>query len=604
MSSRHTITGSLVTTLFSLGVFVVLAQPGFALVASPYEEPVTRPGVNPVDQKYNFLNGSAQLQQKLGSLILGPSAAEQDAKKLPPGQLCLNGTAPWDNTTGTGNCITAWTQVVPTTGNFIEYGTLPNSADGTNLANYTQQRGAIQLFSTINSSSLQNPNVTFISRGADNVNASKAIWGRAFPSTFDYAGYLLGSAYVGNSGRTAQLCLNGSGTWNPLIPSAGHCITTWAGLIPNQVTNFLRLQSGTPSPDTGLISISQGTLVGSLTAGDASKLPAQFQAFTCGDGRCTTGESCSVDCSALTPVNSLSVTAGDGQVTGQVNVQASPSSPMYVLVVRQTQGTATFQPLDGSLYTVGMKSNNATVVLATPTPVTSTAPLAFTDTGLTNGTTYTYTAYEGNLYPRYSQPYPAIGSSPITATPSPKFTLTAARGGNTGNSAINGTSPNNQIQCGSTCAAQYASGTTVTLVAAPSSGYAFTGWSGGGCSGTGSCAVTVTANVTVTGTFQPLYSLTVGQLQNNNLVRNTSPAPANVINCGTNCSATFPAGTLVRLEAVPAAGYTFLGWSGGCTGLAECVVTLNTNTTVFALFSDGSGGGGGGGGSGTPRDNL
>ncbi|MBK9034688.1 MAG: hypothetical protein IPL61_26055 [Myxococcales bacterium] len=39
------------------------------------------------------------------------------------------------------------------------------------------------------------------------------------------------------------------------------------------------------------------------------------------------------------------------------------------------------------------------------------------------------------------------------------------------------------------------------LTATPSGGAVFSGWSGGGCSGTGTCATTITAAVTVTATF-------------------------------------------------------------------------------------------------------
>ena len=46
------------------------------------------------------------------------------------------------------------------------------------------------------------------------------------------------------------------------------------------------------------------------------------------------------------------------------------------------------------------------------------------------------------------------------------------------------------IACGVTCSANYASGTTVTLTATPAAGSTFLGWTGGGCSGTGTCTVT------------------------------------------------------------------------------------------------------------------
>jgi uncharacterized repeat protein (TIGR01451 family) len=53
-----------------------------------------------------------------------------------------------------------------------------------------------------------------------------------------------------------------------------------------------------------------------------------------------------------------------------------------------------------------------------------------------------------------------------------------------------------------TCTATYNSGTQVTLTATAASGSVFTAWSGGGCQGTGTCVVTVTAATTkVTATF-------------------------------------------------------------------------------------------------------
>ncbi len=54
------------------------------------------------------------------------------------------------------------------------------------------------------------------------------------------------------------------------------------------------------------------------------------------------------------------------------------------------------------------------------------------------------------------------------------------------------------INCGATCAASFAKGTTVTLTA---TGTNFSGWTGGGCIGVGSCVVTLTGDVIVSATF-------------------------------------------------------------------------------------------------------
>lgn len=57
------------------------------------------------------------------------------------------------------------------------------------------------------------------------------------------------------------------------------------------------------------------------------------------------------------------------------------------------------------------------------------------------------------------------------------------------------------ISCGATCTADFADNTMVTLTAAPDGDSSFTGWSGGGCTGTDPCVVTVTAATTVNATF-------------------------------------------------------------------------------------------------------
>src|SRR5262249_33089951 len=48
----------------------------------------------------------------------------------------------------------------------------------------------------------------------------------------------------------------------------------------------------------------------------------------------------------------------------------------------------------------------------------------------------------------------------------------------------------------------------------------------------------------------------------------------------------FASGTAVTLTATPAAGSTFTGWSGGCTGTANtCTVTMSAAQSVTATFT-------------------
>src|SRR5206468_11466198 len=59
----------------------------------------------------------------------------------------------------------------------------------------------------------------------------------------------------------------------------------------------------------------------------------------------------------------------------------------------------------------------------------------------------------------------------------------------------------------------YPIGTVVTLTAAPAADSTFEGsWSGGGCTGTGPCTMTLTAATTVTAHFDALDPLTLTSL--------------------------------------------------------------------------------------------
>src|SRR5207247_4912974 len=88
------------------------------------------------------------------------------------------------------------------------------------------------------------------------------------------------------------------------------------------------------------------------------------------------------------------------------------------------------------------------------------------------------------------------------------------------------------ITCGTSCSASYASGTLVTLTAAPDAGSVFTGWSGGACTGTGPCTVTLTAATTVTATFTPTFTLTVSKAGTGSGTVTSTPTG---IACGTDC---------------------------------------------------------------------
>ena len=172
----------------------------------------------------------------------------------------------------------------------------------------------------------------------------------------------------------------------------------------------------------------------------------------------------------------------------------------------------------------------------------------------------------------------------VTATfnPIPHEMLTIARKGS-GTGTVSSADAN--INCGKICSYSYPQGASVTLTAYPASGSTFAGWSGGGCSGTGTCAVTVSAAETVTATFNPIPHETLTISKKGSGTGTVSSADAD-INCGKICSYSYPQGASVTLTACPASGTTFAGWSGGgCSGTGTCTVTVSAAKTVTATFN-------------------
>jgi phospholipase C len=128
----------------------------------------------------------------------------------------------------------------------------------------------------------------------------------------------------------------------------------------------------------------------------------------------------------------------------------------------------------------------------------------------------------------------------------------------------------------------------VKLTATPKSGSKFAGWSGA-CSGTAStCTISLKATKSVTATFNSTSSAIQLTVQSAGTGAGTVTSSPSGINCPQTCTAGFAKGSKVVLTAAPAAGTTFAGWSGLCTGLATCNLTLEASTTVTPTFETGT----------------
>jgi hypothetical protein len=136
---------------------------------------------------------------------------------------------------------------------------------------------------------------------------------------------------------------------------------------------------------------------------------------------------------------------------------------------------------------------------------------------------------------------------------------------------------------GDPCSAGFSNGAAVTLTATPDADSHFTGW-GDACSGTSTCVLDMSADKQVTAGFDLNPDLAVTFAGNVSGTVTSTPAG---INCPTvACDARFAPGTVVTLTAQTPAGATFGGWGGACSGSTTCQVTLNTDQSVIATFTE------------------
>ena len=90
-------------------------------------------------------------------------------------------------------------------------------------------------------------------------------------------------------------------------------------------------------------------------------------------------------------------------------------------------------------------------------------------------------------------------------------------------------------------------------------------------------------SLTLPSTGPVTYALTVAAVGSGTGTVTSAPAG---INCPGDCTESYSGGTGVTLTAAPGADSTFAGWSGGgCSGTAQCTVTMSAITSVTATFT-------------------
>ena len=179
--------------------------------------------------------------------------------------------------------------------------------------------------------------------------------------------------------------------------------------------------------------------------------------------------------------------------------------------------------------------------------------------------------YNHDDYYGHSGTWPDIQDSQwlhLLDVPSEPLALTLAGGSGTVESDIPG------VDCTASCTTQWDQGSAVGLLPTPAAGFRFVRFTGAGCTGNRTCTVTMSGPEAVTAVFGPArVALHRAVLGNGRIA------------CTPACGSTVAAGGPLVLRAVPAKGWAFAAWGGGCRGAAPlCQPSTDAAIVVRARF--------------------
>jgi subtilisin family serine protease len=287
----------------------------------------------------------------------------------------------------------------------------------------------------------------------------------------------------------------GSSVTLTATPSAGSVFAGWSGggcsgtgtcSLSTTVTATATFNLPAPAPFTVTVN-KNGTGTGTVTSTPA-------------------GINCGADCTEAYPGGArvtLTAAADAGSVFTGWNGGGCAGAGTCVVSTNATV-TATFGVIPPPItVTVNKNGTGAGTVTSTPAGIDCGGDCIGTYPG---GTTVTLTprSTAGSLFAGWSGGCTGTGACQVASTvtvtatfnvlpPPGTFTVTILKGGDgTGKVASAPTG----IDCGATCSFNFFNNTTVTLTATADVLSTFTGWSGSGCTGTGSCVVNTAASVT------------------------------------------------------------------------------------------------------------
>jgi hypothetical protein len=221
----------------------------------------------------------------------------------------------------------------------------------------------------------------------------------------------------------------------------------------------------------------------------------------------------------------VDINGGQSVMIIYTKTSASNSPTEYALTVNKS-GSGTVTSNSGTINwsgNSGMASyNSGTSVILTANANSGSTFTSWTGCDSTSGNTCTVSM---------------ISAKSVTATftLNSQYNLTITKSG-TGTGGI-ASSPAG-INCGDNCVGSFNPGTVVTLTATPDTGSTFTGWSSGGCSGTGTCSITMNAGAAVTATFNAVSSYTYQITPTNKSFKaNGGKLSVKVTGVGQNCPA-------------------------------------------------------------------